>query len=155
MNEGAEGGVLLRWASHGGEGPDGSRPVVNRFHPQNRKIMSQAVIAEMVAERAFGKSPLRLDRAGNDEIGFGRHRQAARQRDHRQSMAAQKSGEGEFRQTFRQRHHRRHRQAWRPPDEDIHPEGNPALQSLGMVHPECPGESGNESRPPVGGITAA
>ncbi len=51
----AERGVFLRRSADDGERPDGAGPVIDGVDVEHGKVVRQAVIAEMVAERAFGQ----------------------------------------------------------------------------------------------------
>ena len=55
--------VLLRRPADDGERPDRPVAVVDALDVQHRERVGQAVVAEMIAERAFGKLLLRIDRA--------------------------------------------------------------------------------------------
>ena len=55
--------------------------------------MREAVVAEVIAERAFGQQPLGIDRAGDAEVGVGVDRQLAGAADHPHAPAAERAGE--------------------------------------------------------------
>src|SRR5690606_37528614 len=71
VDELAEGGVFLRGAADDGEGPDGIVPVVDAVHVEHGEIVLEAVVAEVVAEGAFGQQALGIDRAADAEVGLG------------------------------------------------------------------------------------
>src|SRR6056297_3981366 len=53
VDKGTEAGILLWRPADGSEGPDRIRTMVDAFYLEHRKIMGQAVIAKVVAERSF------------------------------------------------------------------------------------------------------
>ena len=54
VNQLAERGVFLRRAADHGERPDRIVPAIHVLHAQHRKIVLQAVVAQVIAERPFG-----------------------------------------------------------------------------------------------------
>jgi len=71
VDDRAEAGVFLRRPADDGERPDGVVAVIDVLDVQHGEVVRQRVVAEVVAERAFGQLPLRIDGAGNDEVGVG------------------------------------------------------------------------------------
>ena len=67
----SERGVFLRRPAHDRERPDRPVPVIDFLDFHHWEIMLVAVIAQMVAERAFGQSFLGIDPAGDAKIGLG------------------------------------------------------------------------------------
>ena len=136
VDEVAEAGVLLRRPAHHGEGPDGAGAVIDALDVQDGKVVRQTVIAQVVAERPLRQQPLRIDGAGDAEIGLGRDRQGQRvaagvhQRD---APAAQGTGEGQFGQAFGQRHYRRQGQGRRAADDHVDAERHAAPRGPRMV----------------------
>ena len=63
VNDLAETGVFLRRPAHHGERPDRIGAMPDLFHVQHRKRMLEAVVAEMIAERALGQLQVRIDDA--------------------------------------------------------------------------------------------
>lgn len=53
MNQLAEGGVLLRRPPDNGEGPNRSVSMPNMLNLHDRKVVTQTVVSQVVAERAF------------------------------------------------------------------------------------------------------
>src|SRR3954469_2205015 len=82
VNELSEDGVFLRRAADDGEWPDGTVAVVNVFDAQNREVVLQAVVAEMVAEGTFGKQFIWDHCAADAEVGIGVHWQAITAAEH-------------------------------------------------------------------------
>ena len=111
VDQGAEGRVFLGRPSHRGERPDGTVAVIDAFDAQHGKIVLEAVIAEVVSERPFGLADVGIDRAADDEVGLGRHGEAAVGRDHGDAPAAQGPGECQLGQALGQGHDRGDRQA--------------------------------------------
>ena len=61
--------------------------MIDLFDLEHRKIMSEAVVAEMVAKRAFGfERGFGIDLADDAKIGVGIDGQAARAGNHRDAM---------------------------------------------------------------------
>ncbi len=59
-------------------GQIGVGPMIDALDVEHREIVRQAVIAQVIAERAFGQHAARVDGAGDAEIGLGVDRQLAR-----------------------------------------------------------------------------
>ncbi len=144
----AERGVFLGRSADRGERPDGAGSVVDALDLEDREVVRQAVIAQVVAERPFGLAGVGVDGADDGEVGLGGDRQAAeRVADHPDSMAAQGPGEAQLGQALGQRHHggdghrrrARRRRRW------------PGAAPLGGSPPSggrrSPGGSGNAGRP--------
>ena len=105
------------------KGQIASRAMIDLLHDQHGKIVGQAVVAQVVAEGAFGQLPGRVDVAADAEIGVGMDREAfALRSGHRHAAAAQHAGEGQFADAFGQRHHGGQGHRRRAADEDVHPE---------------------------------
>src|SRR5690606_9548406 len=68
----SEGRVLLRRPADHGEGPDRIAAMPNLLDAQEGEIVDEAVVAEVIAERAFRSGLARVDRAGDDEVGIRR-----------------------------------------------------------------------------------
>src|SRR4051812_13868125 len=73
MNKLAERRVFLRWAADRGERPDRARAVVNLVNAQHRKIMRERIVAQVIAEGAFGQLSIRVDRPADAKIGLSRN----------------------------------------------------------------------------------
>src|SRR5262249_1367965 len=71
VDELAKDGVFLRGAADDGEGPDRPGAMENTLDSQTGEFVSQAVIAEMIAERGFRERAIRLDSAGDAKVGLG------------------------------------------------------------------------------------
>jgi hypothetical protein len=71
VDQRAEARVLLRRPAHHSERPDRIAAVVDAVHVHERERVHQAVVAEMVTERAFRLRLVRPDHAGDDEVGVG------------------------------------------------------------------------------------
>src|ERR1043166_8993400 len=71
VDDGAETSILLRRPADDGEGPHRVTAMVDLLHVQHWERVLQAVITEMIAERALGELLVRIDGAGDTEIGFG------------------------------------------------------------------------------------
>ena len=56
VNDLAERRVFLRRAADDGERPDGASAMRDRLDVEHRKIVRQAVVAQMIAKRSFGRS---------------------------------------------------------------------------------------------------
>ena len=130
----AERRVFLRRPAHRGERPDGALAVIHPLDSQHREVVGQAVVAEVVAERPLGLPHVRVDRAGDHEVGLGRHGQASVGRDHGDPPPAQGPGEGELGQPFGQRHHGGDGQGRGAADEDVDPERLAPPDRRGMMH---------------------
>ena len=66
----AERGVFLRRATDGRKGPDGVVAMKHALDVEHRKIVLQAVVAEMIAERSLGQQFLRIDGPADAEVGL-------------------------------------------------------------------------------------
>ena len=64
--------------------------MIDRLDPQHGELMRQAVIAQVVAKGTLELASVRVDRAGDREVGLGRHGQAALRRDHQDAPAPQR-----------------------------------------------------------------
>ena len=139
VDDRAEAGVLLRRPADDGERPDRVRAVIDGLDVQDGKVVRQAVVAEVIAERPFGQLPVGIDRADDAEVGLGGDGQAglARRATMRTRRPPRAAGEGQLRQPFRQRHdggegHRR-----RPADEDVDPERHALAQRRRVMHADA------------------
>src|SRR5581483_12491629 len=74
VNQIAEASIFLRRTADDREWPNRARTMIDALHTQHRKIMDQAVVAEMIAERPFWQQSLRIDGAANAEVRLGRYR---------------------------------------------------------------------------------
>ena len=77
MDQVTERRVFLWRSSDRRERPDGTVAVVDAIDLHHGKIVLEAVIAEMVSKWSLGLALVRIDRAADDEVGLGRHGQAA------------------------------------------------------------------------------
>jgi hypothetical protein len=76
VDELPERGVFLRRPADDRERPDGIAAMMDRRHLQHGKLVGQAVVAQVVAERAFGLLwRRRIDIAADAEVGVGIQRQ--------------------------------------------------------------------------------
>ena len=108
----AERRVLLRRTANGRERPDRVLADGTRHRPASPGSRASAVIAQVVAKRAFGLGGAGVDRAGDHEVGLGGERQPVARLgrpDHREPPAAERAGEGQFGEALGQRHHGGHR----------------------------------------------
>ena len=137
VDEGAEAGVFLRRPAHGCERPDGAVAMIDAFDVQHREVMFEAVIAEVVAEWSFGLAASRVDRALDDEIGFGGHGQSAVGGDECDPAAAQGTGEGELGKALGQGHDGGDRQGRGATDADVDAQRLAARDGGGMVHADA------------------
>ena len=96
--------------------------MIDAFDVQDGEIVLEAVIAEVVSKRPLGLAQVGIDRAADDEVGLGRHGQAAIGRDHRDAPASQCAGERQLGKPFGKGHDRGDRQGGRAADEDVDPE---------------------------------
>ena len=71
VNEVAEGGVFLGRTSYDSKGPDGVLAVIDVFDLEDREVVGEAVVAEVVAEGAFGFCLAGRDGSCYDEVGVG------------------------------------------------------------------------------------
>ena len=103
--------VLLRRSSNNGEWPDRIASMVNRINVHHREVMLQAVITEMVAERAFGKLPVGINCAGDAEVRIRNEREtvAGLPCDEPHASPPECPREREFGQSLGERHYRRER----------------------------------------------
>ena len=74
----AEHRVFLRRPADDGERPDRVAAAVHCFDLQHREGVREAVVAEVIAERAFGEQAIGVDRADDAEVAVGVDRQARR-----------------------------------------------------------------------------
>src|SRR6476646_3984315 len=75
MNELPKRGVLLRRPTDDYEGPNRAAAMIDPLDSQHRKIVRQAVIAQMIAEWAFRlERCLRIDMTNDAKIGVGINR---------------------------------------------------------------------------------
>src|SRR6478672_4942543 len=81
VNDLAKGRVLLRRTADDGERPDRPRPVVHLAHAEDGEVVLEAVVPEVVAERALRLGEVRLDLAADAEVALGRDRGPAGLRD--------------------------------------------------------------------------
>ncbi len=82
MDQLAEDRVFLWRSSHDGKRPDGPRAVQHFFHAEDREVVCEAVIAEVIPEGALGQLFVGVDRAGDTKIGVGVDGQAVPAIDH-------------------------------------------------------------------------
>ena len=94
------------------KGQIGFGPVIDVVDFDHRIVVGQAVIAQMIAERPFGKRATHFDRAGQGEIGLGINRQFAGPIDHVDPPAGQRAANRQFAHSLGQRHHGGQR-SWR------------------------------------------
>ena len=87
MDQFAEHGVLLRRSSDNGERPDCALAMVNFVHVQNREIMLQAVVSQMITKGAFWHLPRWIDGAGDAKVRVGINRSRIRLTNHRDTMS--------------------------------------------------------------------
>ena len=134
VDEGAEGGVLLRRPADGGEGPDGAGAVVDLLDvhaPGNRGPGCSSRDGRRTGPRA-GCAAGSIMPTRQKSASAGTSRPLAGGHD-RQAVAAEQAGKGQFRHPFGQRHDRRQGQARRPADEDIDPQRLARPDGLGMM----------------------
>ncbi len=67
----AEDRVFLRRAADDGERPDGTVAVIDALDAEDGEVVLQAVVAEVVAEGAFGQELVGDDGAADAEVGIG------------------------------------------------------------------------------------
>jgi len=119
----AERGIFLRGAADGGEWPDRAGAVVDALDLEDGEVVGHGVIAEVVAEGAFGLAGIGVDPADDGEVGLGDQREAAEGvAGHRDPTAAEGAGEAQLGEAFGQGHDGGHRQGGRAADEDRGPE---------------------------------
>ena len=155
VHQPAEERVLLRRATDDRHRPDRPRPMPDLVHGEQWKRVPARVVAEVVAERALGLRPARIDRALDDEVGVGVDGGTARAADHRHPMAGEGAGEGELRQALGQRHDRRDRQRRGAADEDRHLERQAAGQRRRMMNADAAMELVMEPDLAVGQVVVA
>ena len=115
-----KGRVFLRWPSHDGKRPDGAFAVIDGRDFENGEVVREAVIAEVISERAFGKrSPLWIHAPSDDKVRFGRDGKTVATRDP-ETPPVQHAREKKLAQAFGQWHDGRERVRRRPADEDAH-----------------------------------
>ena len=88
----------------------------------------------MVSERSLGLADVGIDRAADDEVGLGRHGEAAVGRDHGDAPASQGAGERQLGQPLGQGHDRGDRQGGRAADEDVDPQRLTPADRRRVVH---------------------
>ena len=120
VNQLAEDRVFLRRPADDGERPDRAVAVIDVLDAQHREIVLQAVVAQVIAERAFGQQlvgdrPCRRCRNRRRRGSAGRPRPA----EHADAAAAERAGEGQFAHSFGQRHHGGEHHRRRAADEDV------------------------------------
>ena len=133
VDELAEHRVFLRRATHHGERPDGVGAMIDALHQHHGKLVRQAVVAQVIAEGAFGQLPCGIEMPDNAEIGLGVDGQLIIAADHRHAAPAQHAGEGQLAGAFGQRHDGGQGHGRRPAHEDIHPQSLLATDSGGMM----------------------
>jgi hypothetical protein len=104
---------------------------------EDGKIVREAVVAQMVAERALRQAAVRVDRAGDHEVSLGGKRQLPLGADHPQRSATQCSGEDQLGEAFRERHDRRHRQRRRSAHEHVDAERHPLANRRRVMHADA------------------
>ena len=136
MDELTERRVLLRWAPDDREGPDRVVAVIDRFDLEDRELVGQAVVAEVIAEWPFGKSPRRVDATGDDEVGFRGNREAVAARDAkpRDDSASPRTV---ARQALREGHHRGKSMRGRSSYENAHAERLAATDRGGVMNADA------------------
>jgi hypothetical protein len=93
VNERAEAGVFLRRPADDRERPDRVGPMKDLVDDEHREVVNPRVIAEMIAERSFGKRTTRVNRAGDDKIRRGMDRRSGRLRNQRNATPAKRTRE--------------------------------------------------------------
>ena len=116
----AEDRVFLRRPADHRKWPDRVAAMVNVLHSHYRKLVGQAVVAQVIAERTLGLEPVGIEPASDAEIGLGVNRQLAVAADHRHPPPAQHAGEAEFAHALGQGHHGGHGHGRRPAHEDVY-----------------------------------
>ena len=125
--------VLLRRTADHRKRPDRPRAMIHVLDLHHRKLVLQAVVAQVIAERPFGLQPRRVDVAGDAEIGLGVDGQLAAAADHRHAPPAQHAGQRQFAHALGQRHHGGHGHGRRPAHEHVHPQRLAAPQRRGVM----------------------
>ena len=137
MNEFAEGGVFLRRPADNGEGPDRALAVIDGIDVQHGKFVRQAVISQVVAERAFGQGLAWIDGARNAKVGFGGYGEAVFLYIS-EAAAGQPSRKSDFGQAFGKGHNRGERMGGRPADKNTDPKGLALCDGICMVDADVP-----------------
>ena len=160
----AEHRILLRRPAHHGERPDRAVAVIDVLDAKHGEIVRQAVVAQMVAERAFGQLLVR-DRPCPQCRSRPRHRSAASagcgsrrlasRADHRDAMAGQRTGKRQLGHAFRQRHHGGQHHRRRSADEDVHAERFALAQGRRVVDADRAVHLVVQADFPVGLVAAA
>ena len=101
------------------------------------EVVGQAVVAQVIAERALGLERVGHQPAGDAEVGLGGDRQLPGAADHRHAPAAEHAGQPQLAHALGQRHHGGQRHGRRPADEDVHRQW--------LVAPECRGVMGGDA----------
>ena len=96
--------VFLGWPAYDREMPDRVLAVIHMLHPHHWEVVSQAVVAQVIAEGPFGQQALGLDETGEAEVGLGVDGELARTANHRDPTSPQHAGKHQFAHSFRQRH---------------------------------------------------
>jgi hypothetical protein len=87
------------------------------LHAHHGEVVAQAVVAEVVSERAFRLQLARHDRPDDAEVGVRVHRVATMSRE-AHAPTGERAGKRQLGQPLRQRHHRGQGHGWRATDED-------------------------------------
>jgi hypothetical protein len=133
MNELAEDRVFLRRAADDGERPDRAVAVVDAFDFEHGEVVCEAVVAEMVAKRAFGQQLVGNDRAADAEVGVGVNWQAIRAAEHTDAAAAECAGECELAHSFWQWQYGGEHHGGRSADENVDAERFAGTKGGGVV----------------------
>ncbi len=107
MNDLAKRRVLLRRPPHNRERPHRVATVIHLLDPHHRKVVSQAVITQVITKRTLGQQSLGINRPHQAEIRLGRHRQVGAPADQPHPSTAQCPGKRQFGQSLGQGHHGR------------------------------------------------
>ena len=111
-----------------------SSAVVNFFHVHDWKIMSQTVVAEVIAKGTFGHLFVWVDRTHDTKIGIGINRRAVSVAYHGNPMTGQSSGKRQFAHSFWQRHHSRNGHRRITADKDVYSKRFAGLYCGSMMH---------------------
>jgi hypothetical protein len=122
MDELAERRVLLRWSSHHRKGPDGPLSTPDPINLENGKVVLQAVVAQVIAKRAFREQAARVDRATQAEICVSIDRKTAGLCDHANSFARKRASKRQLTEALGQRHHGGKRHGGVPAHKHVDPE---------------------------------
>ncbi len=133
MDKGPKSRILLGRTANRGEGPDRIWAVINMSHPHDRKIMSQAVIAQVVTKRTFRTGLIRKNVTTETEVSLRRCQQAVRRCNNLQSMPSQQAGESQLRHPLRQGHYGGKAQARGTTDKNINGKLLPSFQGFLVV----------------------